>query len=111
MNSSPWRRFPTTTPHWCRARGPARYFLANAVTNPDQLRQKVGFALSQIFVISITKLIWNNNMVPYEHMLLNDAFTNYRQILGDVTLSARMGYYLDMANNAAAEPGGRHGGQ
>ena len=79
-------------------------FLANAVTNPDQLRQKVGFALSQISVISITKLIWNNNIVPYENLLLNDAFTNYRQILGDVTLSGPMGYYLDMANNAAANP-------
>lgn len=79
-------------------------FLANAVTNPDQLRQKVGFALSQISVISITKLIWNNNIVPFENLLLNDAFTNYRQILGDVTLSGPMGYYLDMANNAAADP-------
>lgn len=79
-------------------------FLANAVTNPDQLRQRVAFALSQISVISITKLIWNNNIVPYENLLLNDAFTNYRQILGDVTLSGPMGYYLDMANNAAADP-------
>jgi uncharacterized protein (DUF1800 family) len=80
-------------------------FLANAVTNPDQLRQRVGFALSQITVISITKLIWNNNIVPFENMLLNDAFTNYRQILGDVTLNPSMGFYLDMANNAAANPG------
>jgi uncharacterized protein (DUF1800 family) len=79
-------------------------FLANAVTNPDQLRQRVAFALSQIAVISITKEIWNQNVVPYENMLLNDAFVNYRQILGDVTLSPCMGYYLDMANNAAANP-------
>ena len=70
-------------------------FLANAVTNPDQLRQRVGFALSQITVISITKLIWNNNIVPFENLLLNDAFTNYRQILGDVTLAPSMGCYLD----------------
>jgi len=40
------------------------YFLANAVTNADQLRQRVAFALSQIFVTSITKLIWNQDMVP-----------------------------------------------
>ena len=77
-------------------------FLANAVTNPDQLRQKVAFALSQIFVTSITKVIWNQTMMPYQQMLLTDAFTNYRQILGDVTLSPAMGYYLDMANNAQA---------
>lgn len=77
-------------------------FLTNAVTNPDQLRQRVAFALSQITVISITKLIWNNNIVPFEELLATDAFTNYRQILGDVTLSGPMGGYLDMANNGAA---------
>jgi uncharacterized protein (DUF1800 family) len=77
-------------------------FLGNAVTNPDQLRQRVAFALSQIFVTSLTKLISNPYMIPYQQMLLADAFTNYRQILGDVTLSPAMGYYLDMANNAQA---------
>jgi hypothetical protein len=75
-------------------------FLANAVTNPDQLRQKVAFALSQIFVTSINTIIWNDSMIPYEQMLMADSFTNYRQIMGDVTLSPTMGQYLDMANNA-----------
>ncbi len=79
-------------------------FLANAVTNPDQLRQRVAFALSEIFVTSITKLIWNGDVIPYQEMLIGDAFTNYRQILGDVTLSPAMGRYLDMANNAKANP-------
>lgn len=79
-------------------------FLANAVTNADQLRQRVAFALSQIFVVSITKVIWNGDVVPYEQMLIADAFTNYRKILGDVTLSPAMGEYLDMANNAKANP-------
>jgi uncharacterized protein (DUF1800 family) len=79
-------------------------FLANAVTNSDQLRQKVAFALSQIFVTSLNKLIWNSFMVPYQDMLLADSFTNYRKILGDVTLSPAMGYYLDMGNNAKANP-------
>ena len=67
--------------------GMPAYFLANAVTNADQLRQRVAFALSQIFVTSITTVIWNQDMIPYEQMLINDAFTNYRQILGDVTLT------------------------
>ena len=87
------------------------HFLTNAVTNPDQLRQRVAFALSQIFVTSLQKLIWNDNMVLFQNMLLADAFTNYRQIMGDVTLSPAMGQYLDMANNAMADAGGRHGGQ
>jgi uncharacterized protein (DUF1800 family) len=51
-------------------------------------------------VTSLQKLIWNSNMVLFQNMLLADAFTNYRQIMGDVTLSPAMGQYLDMANNA-----------
>jgi uncharacterized protein (DUF1800 family) len=84
--------------------GMPTHFLTNAVTNPDQLRQRVAFALSQIFVTSLDKLIWNQNMVSYQNMLLADAFGNYRQIMGDVTLSPAMGQYLDMANNAKADP-------
>jgi uncharacterized protein (DUF1800 family) len=80
--------------------GMPAHFLTNAVTNPDQLRQRVAFALSQIFVTSLQKLIWNSNMVLFQNMLLGDAFTNYRQIMADVTLSPAMGQYLDMANNA-----------
>ena len=79
--------------------GLSAHFMTNAVMNQDQLRQRVGFALSQIFVTSINKLIWNSLMVPYQDTLLADAFTNYRQIMTDVTLSAAMGYYLDMGNN------------
>ena len=79
-------------------------FLANAVTNADQLRQRVAFALSQIFVTSITTVIWNGDMIPFEQLLINDAFTNFRKILGDVTLNPAMGEYLDMANNAKADP-------
>ncbi|HMD47987.1 MAG TPA: DUF1800 family protein, partial [Bryobacteraceae bacterium] len=79
-------------------------FLTNAVMNSDQLRQRVAFALSQIFVTSLQKLIWNDNMVLFQNMLLADAFTNYRQIMADVTLSPAMGQYLDMANNAMADP-------
>ncbi len=33
---------------------------------------------------------------------MNDAFSNFRQILQDVTLNATMRYYLDMANNGKA---------
>jgi hypothetical protein len=84
--------------------GMPTYFIANAVTNSDQLRQRVGFALSQIFVTSLNKLIWNDYMIPYQQMLMDDAFTNYRQLLYDVTLSPAMGQFLDMANNGKANP-------
>ena len=80
----------------------SQQFLVNAAMNPDQLRQKVAFALSQIFVTSLNTLVLNSSMIPYQQMLIADAFTNYRQILGDVTLSPAMGQYLNMANNAMA---------
>ena len=84
--------------------GMPNHFLTNAVMNQDQLRQRVAFALSQIFVTSLDKLVWNSNMILFQNMLLADSFTNYRQIMQDVTLSPAMGQYLDMANNAAADP-------
>ena len=84
--------------------GMPQSFLANAVMQQDQLRQRVAFALSQIFVTSLDKLVWNANMISYQDMLLTDSFTNYRTIMQDVTLSPAMGQYLDMANNAKANP-------
>ncbi len=77
-------------------------FLTNAVNNPDQLRQRVAFALSQIMVTSITKNIWTTTTAPFEEMLMTDAFSNFRQILNDVTLAPAMGQFLDMANNSKA---------
>jgi uncharacterized protein (DUF1800 family) len=79
-------------------------FLTNSVMNADQLRQRVAFALSQITVVSLNSLIFPGNVTPFQELLLTDAFTNYRQILGDVTLSAPMGSFLNMVNNAAANP-------
>ena len=84
--------------------GMPQRFLDNAVMQPDQLRQRVAFALSQIFVTSLDKLVWNANMISYQQMLLANAFTNYRTIMQEVTLSPAMGQYLDMANNAKADP-------
>jgi len=81
-------------------------FVTNAVMQPDQLRQKVGFAWSQIFVTSVVKEIWNDNIYGYEQMLMDDAFKSYRQILADVTLHPTMGHYLDMANNGKGNAAG-----
>ena len=74
-------------------------YLVQLLTAPDQLRQRVAFALGQIFVISGTKDTLPTEFTPYLNLLQADAFTNYRQIMQDVTLSPAMGYYLDMVNN------------
>jgi uncharacterized protein (DUF1800 family) len=76
----------------------AQIFFTNAMNNPDQLRQRVAFALSQIFVTS-NVTVPPQGMAPYLRTLSTDAFTNYRTIMQDVTLSPAMGLYLNMVNN------------
>lgn len=75
-----------------------RYWI-QLVNVPDQLRQRVAFALSQIFVISGDKIDTPQAYTPYLNLLETDAFTNYRQIMQDMTLSPAMGHYLDMVNS------------
>ncbi|HTS47277.1 MAG TPA: DUF1800 domain-containing protein, partial [Bryobacteraceae bacterium] len=79
-------------------------FFVNAMRGPDQLRQRVAFALSQIFVVSGLKTGEPRQMVPYLNMLAQDAFGTYLNVLHDVTLSPTMGVYLDMVNNDKGDP-------
>ena len=79
----------------------------NSITGGDQLRQRVAFALSEIFVVSDAASSLANQpeaLANYNDMLANDAFGNFRQLLQDVTLSPVMGNYLNMLQNAAANP-------
>ena len=76
-----------------------RQFFTHALSDADQLRQRVAFALSQIFVVSGVEIYEAYGMADYQNMLLNDAFANYRTLLQDVTLSPVMGHYLNMADN------------
>jgi len=78
-------------------------FFTNALTSPDQLRQRVAFALSQIWVTSGNK-IPPQGMAPYIRLLSQDAFADYRTIMQDVTLSPAMGHYLDMVDNDKPNP-------
>jgi hypothetical protein len=81
----------------------ARFF-TNAVHGPDQLRQRVAFALGQIFVVSAVEENTPTQLVPYLQLLKKDAFANFRTLMEDVTLSPTMGEYLDMRNNDKANP-------
>jgi uncharacterized protein (DUF1800 family) len=81
-----------------------RDFFTHALNNPDQLRQRVAFALSQIMVVSSVEIYEAYGLANYENILLNDALGNYRTLLQDVTLSPTMGHYLDMANSDETNP-------
>ena len=78
-------------------------FFQNALTGPDQLRQRVAFALSEIFVVSQQSGVTPAYAYPaYWQIFEDNAFGNYRDLIQAVTLSPAMGRYLNMANNNKA---------
>jgi uncharacterized protein (DUF1800 family) len=81
-----------------------REFFVNALTAPDQLRQRVAFAWSQILVTSGTEISLAYAMQRYQQILSDLAFGNFRDLLTQVTLSPAMGRYLDMVNNLKPNP-------
>ncbi len=76
------------------------------IRSNDQLRQRVVYALSQVFVVS-TQL--GNALrgrqraaVVYEDVLSKHAFGSYRDLLKDITLNPAMAYYLSFVGNQKA---------
>ena len=86
------------TAWWNRAMGVTKIRPDDANTVlPDFLRQRVGFALSQIFVVSDspeTLSVQPAGLANYYDTLLTDAFGNFRTLLFDVTLHPCMGVFL-----------------
>jgi uncharacterized protein (DUF1800 family) len=79
-------------------------FYRNAVMKPDQLRQRVAFALGQIVVISGYEVAGTYGFRRYHNHLLDNAFGNYREVLKKVARSPMMGEYLDHVNNDRYAP-------
>lgn len=79
-------------------------FFQNAVSGPDQLRQRVAFALSEIWVVSGVSTPYAYAFPPYWRLFRDNAFGNYRALMKAVTLSPAMGNYLNMANNNKGNP-------
>ena len=78
-----------------------------AINADDQLRQRIAWALSQYFVVGEegsnhpnTTERWTN----YYDIFVRNAFGNFRDILGEVTWSPHMGYYLSHMENEKANP-------
>jgi uncharacterized protein (DUF1800 family) len=80
-----------------------REFFQHAINNPDQLRQRVAWALSQFMVTSGVDVPQAYGMIDYQQMLRDEAFGNFRTLLSKVTLHAAMGRFLDMANNQKSD--------
>jgi uncharacterized protein (DUF1800 family) len=87
-----------------------------ALTAPDQLRQRMAWALSQIFVINqespgLTSRGLDASGQPqylcvanYYDMLVRNAFGDYRRTLGDVSMHPVMGVFLSHVRNPKGDP-------
>ncbi len=79
-----------------------KQFFTNALTQPDQLRQRVAFALHQLIVVGGVQLNGNETSwyAPYLQTIDRNAFGNFRTLLFEVTLNPGMGEYLNMRGNS-----------
>ena len=82
-------------------------FWTQAITGADQLRQRVAFALSEIFVVS--QLTGTINQRPrgladYLDMLGREGFGTFRTLLERVSLHPIMGLYLSHLRNQKEDP-------
>jgi uncharacterized protein (DUF1800 family) len=101
----------------------ANVWLATAVTAPDQLRQKMAWELSQIFVSSDMPNAYLGRqaveLAEYQDLLARDGMADtsqavqggavpplgtYERLLSDVTYSTGMGDMLSGRNNLPANP-------
>ncbi|CAE7781068.1 unnamed protein product [Symbiodinium sp. CCMP2592] len=79
-------------------------WINQAMEAPDQLRQRVAWALSQILVTGtggFTYFYQFETWVNYYDILVRGAFGNYLDLLREVTLSPLMGEYLSFFKNSA----------
>ena len=86
--------------------GMTNAFWKQAITADDQLRQRVAFALSQIFVISMQDSGVGANpraVAAYLDMLNDKGLSNYRELLEAVALHPMMGAYLTSIRNQKAD--------
>lgn len=83
-------------------------FYQQALKGDDQLRQRVAFALSELFVISMMSDGLGGDkgqgVAGYLDMLGRNAFGNYRTLIEDVSRNPMMGIYLSHLRNAKEDP-------
>lgn len=81
------------------------WFFREALYGEDQqLRRRVSWALSQIWVVSGRETVQPSRMLPYIQILDKYAFGNYRDLMREMTLNPGMGNYLDMAISTRQNP-------
>ena len=98
---------PTNTSATIGQDGVYNAFWRHAVSGDDQLRQRMAYALSQIFVISLQDGNVGNEpraVAHYLDMLGDKGLANYRELIEAVSLHPMMGTYLTSIRNRKADP-------
>lgn len=86
-------------------RAPSILFLKSAVHDPDQLRLRVAWALSQILVVSMRfDQATAHGMRSYQQLLRQEALSDYKRILLAISKHPMMGNYLDMVSSKSSNP-------
>ena len=84
---------------------PEAWWWKNVLFGQDQLRQRVAFALSKLFVVSTDEV--DARYYPYYlNVLTKDSLGNWFNLMQDVALSGAMGTYLNSANSQAPAANG-----
>ena len=80
---------------------PADQFWRRALTAPDQLRQRVAWAIFEYIPVAQGQ---PNGQLQYYNMLINNALGTYSQLLREVTIQPMMGWYLNNETNRPPSP-------
>ncbi len=81
-----------------------KWFGQEALYGDDQLKRRVAWALSQIWVVSgvdTQQAAWERE---YLKALDNNSFGNYRTLMSDMTFNPAMGDYLNMLGSTKTNP-------
>ncbi len=81
-----------------------KWLFQEAFYGDDQLRRRVSWALSQIWVVSTATVNQQRWLQEYIEILDRNAFGNYRDLMGEMTRSPAMGEYLDMVRSTRTDP-------
>ncbi len=80
------------------------WFFKEAFYGDAQLRHRVAWALSQVWVTSGVDIQQSSHMIEWHKILSRNAFGNYRNLMKEMTLNPAMGDYLDMARSTRTSP-------
>ena len=80
------------------------WFYKEAFYGDAQLRHRVAWALSQLWVVSGIETQQSSHLAAYHKVLSKNAFGNWRTLMREMTLNPGMGHYLNMRTSTSSNP-------